>query len=433
MKPMSNPGPAEPSSPSAGSARHLLVVVGAACLMIAGMFVFLGSSILNPPLARSLGVGLSQVMVYNSLMSVSGVLAMSFIAPLAFRRLGVRAAVIGLGLWTAAMLAAVVFVTGPVMLYMLGLATGLTSGVVTSMAASMLVNTWFQERRGTVMGAVFAASGLGGITAGLILPALVNLGGWKLGFAVNAGVFLLLVVAPGIFLIRSSPAELGLRPYGASQATDEEGSEHVDLPGIPAGVAFRTPQFATLALGLMLIASVIAVQQHFAPLMVERGVSLTVAGALISLMALASVFTNILVGTLNDRRGTRTAIMVALLGQMLAMIGYAFSYGFVPLALSTILFAIGGALPGVLIPIVVMQVFGVRDYATILGPVMAMMPAGVSLGTPLWGVSFDLSGSYTTALGVAAVLTAVGAALVWWTLTTAPGLRRRFEQASPEP
>lgn len=429
MNPMSQPGSPAPTRRPNGSARHWRVVAGAACLMVAAQFVFLSPSILNPSLAESLGVGLSQVMVYNSLMAVSGVLAMSLIAPALFRRIGVRAAVIGGGLWIAATLGAVAFVTEPVLLYVLGFATGLTFGVATNMAASMLVNTWFAERRGTVMGAVFATSGLGGISAGLVLPALVTAGGWRLGFAVTAGLIILLVVLPGVFLIRSTPAEVGLLPYGATHEPVAAGADAAEVSGVPARVAFRTPQFAALGLGIGLIAAVQAVQQHFAPMMGERGVALAAAGSLISLMALATVFTNIFVGTLNDRRGTLLAVMVALLGQSLSMVGYVFSFGFVPLALSTMLFAFGAAFPGVLIPILVMQVFGLRDYARVLGPVMAMLPAGMSLGTPLWGVAYDLTGSYTSALVVGAALTVLAALLLGWTIRSAPALRRRVEEA----
>ncbi|MFP5416683.1 MAG: MFS transporter [Actinomycetes bacterium] len=424
---MSHSGPSPLTPQPGGSARHWIVVVGAACLMIAAVFVFLSPSILNPALAESLGIGLSQVMIYNSLMAVSGVIAMSFIAPALFRRIGLRASVVGGGLWVAATLGAVVFVTEPILLYVLGFATGLTFGVATNMAASMLVNTWFEARRGTVMGAVFATSGLGGISAGLVLPALVDAGGWRLGFAVTAALVVALVVLPGLFLIRSAPADVGLLPYGASQAPLAAGADVPDVPGVPAGLAFRTPQFAALALGIVLIATVQAVQQHFAPLMGERGVALAVAGTLISLMALATIVTNIVIGTLNDRRGTLLAVMVALLGQLLAMLGFLFSTGFLPLAVSTTLFAFGAAFPGVLIPILVMQVFGLRDYAKILGPAMAMLPAGMSVGTPLWGVAFDVTGSYTPALVVAAVLTVVAALLLGWTIASAPALRRRAE------
>lgn len=419
---------AAPAATPPRHTRHWLVVVGAACLSIAGQFVFLSPSILNPPMAKGLGVGLSEVMIYNSLMAVSGVVSMTFIGPWMYRRLGVRWSVVVGGLFVAATIGAVALVRNVLALYALGFATGLLFGVTTTMAASMLVNSWFEANRGAVLGGVFAASGLGGISAGLVLPALVAGSGWQGGFLFLGGLILVLIVLPGVVLVRSRPEEVGLRPFGAQAGPTASGGAGVQLPGVPARTAFRTPQFAALAGAMVLVGAVIAIQMHLVPLFAERGVSVAVAGTLLSLMALASVFTNILLGTLNDRRGTLTATLVALGSLAAALVSYVFASGFVPLAVITVLFAVGIALPGVLIPIMVMQMFGVRDYASILGPVMAMLPAGVSVATPLWALSVDRTSSYTVALVVAAVAIVVAAVLLWWAIPSARGLRDRVER-----
>jgi cyanate permease len=410
--------------------RHVMVVAGAALTMTAGQFVFLSSGFVNPPLAESLGTGLSQVMVYNSLMSVSGVFAMTFLAPVLYRRLGVRKVMIIFGLWGAASLAAVSFVTSLAMLYVLGFAFGLVFGLVTMMAASLLVNTWFEQSRGAVMGAVFAFSGLGGVSAGLVLPAAVASAGWELGFTLLAGVVLLFTVGSALFLVRSDPAHVGLRPFGVALdvPVHPDAATAVEVPGVPARTAFRSPQFAALILGIVLFGAVQAVQQHFAPMVAERGVTLAVGGTILSLMALATVATNLVVGTLNDRRGTTAAVMLALGSQALGMAGFAVAVGFLPLALSTVVFAFAVAFPGVLIPILVMLFFGPRDFGTLLGPTMAAMPAGVAFGAPLWGVVRDATGSYTPMLIASAAVSVLIALLLGWAIRTAPGLRSRVER-----
>lgn len=412
------------SDTAPGTARHWMIVAGGACLMSAGMFVFLSSSILNPPLARHLGVGLSEVMVYNSMMAVSGVIAMTFIAPSLYRTIGVRAAIVAGGLWMALTVGAVALAPNVVILAVLGFLSGLVFGICTTMGASMLINTWFEARRGTMMGAVFALSGAGGIGAGLVMPAIVGAFGWQAGFLTLAGVLVALVVLPGLFLIRSAPEKLGLSPLGASERTP--GASGVHLPGVPARLAFRTPQFVALFVGVVLFGMVQAVQQHFAPLFVEHGVELAIAGTLISIMALTSVVSNIVVGTLNDRRGTLTAALFALGCQLLAVGLYVVVQGFVPLAAATVTFAFGAVLPGVLLPIMVQQVFGMREYAAILGPAMATMPAGMAIGTPLWGIAVDVTGSYTVALLGSLGLTVVTGLLLTYVLRSAPAMRRRL-------
>ena len=176
-----------------------------------------------------------------------------------------------------------------------------------------------------------------------------------------------------------------------------------------------------------------AVQQHFAPLFVERGVELAVAGTLISLMAITGVASNLTIGTVNDRFGTLVAALLTMSCQILAMIGYVVGSGFFPLAATTIVFAFGAVLPGVLLPIMVQQLFGMRDYAAILGPAMAAMPAGMAVGTPLWGVAVDVTGSYAPALLASIALTVVMIVLISWVLRTAPGMRERLEAMPDDP
>lgn len=420
--------PGTQATPSGkGHTWHWLVVAGATCMCVTGQFVYLSASIVNPPLAESLGVTLSEVMVYNSLMAVSGVVAMTFLAPYLFRTMGVRMSVIAGGLFLAVMLGGVAFVPSTVVLYALGIGAGLTFGVVTTMAASVLVNTWFEASRGTVLGAVFAISGLGGVAAGLILPALVSGQGWQGGFLFLCLLTVVLVVLPGVFLVRSTPAEVGLLPFGARAGTASEGQDVV-LPGVPARIALRSPQFFALAGAIVLLGAAIAVEMHFVPLMIEHGVSLAAAGSLLSLMALATVATNILLGTLNDRRGTLFAALLALACMVVGMIGYVFSDGFLPLAVSTVFLAVGLALPGVLLPIMVMQMFGMRDYAAVLGPVTAMLPAGIAVGTPLWGTAVEQTGNYTAALLISVVGIVAAALLLAWAIPSGQRLRERVER-----
>lgn len=404
-----------PSGWRAQLTRHWAVFVGAALAMAVGQFVYLSASILNLPLAEHLGVGVSEVVVYNSLMAIAGVPGMMFLGPWLSRRIGVRATMVAGGAWLAACLAAVAFVPDVLTLWVLGAAAGLTFGVVTFMAGSVLVNTWFEAHRGTVMGAAFAVSGLGGIAAGLVLPALVTSTGWQGGFLFLAALVVLCVVLTGLFLIRSTPAKVALRPFGAHSAGPAAGTE-TSLPGVPVRAALRSPQFAALSLAMVLVGAAHAIELHFAPVMMERGVTLETAGALLSLMALSTVFTNVLLGSLNDRRGIPAAVVVSLGCQALALGGTIAATGPLPLAISTMLFAFGLALPAVLAPILVTHLFGIRDFAAILGPTTAMVPAGLAIGTPLWGLAIDRTGSYTIALAVAAVVTLLAAWLLAWAI-----------------
>ena len=89
------------------------------------------------------------------------------------------------------------------------------------------------------------------------------------------------------------------------------------------------------------------------------------------------------------------------------------------------MFALGSSLPLVLVPILVMVLFGPRDYAAIPGPTMAAGPVGIAIGTPLWGLAVDATGSYDVGLWVALGATVAAAALLVWAIHTAPAFRAR--------
>jgi len=52
----------------------------------------------------------------------------------------------------------------------------------------------------------------------------------------------------------------------------------------------------------------------------------------------------------------------------------------------------------VVAPLIVRQVFGERAFNTLIGIGIAAMPLGVAIGSPLWGVLYDMTGGYTVQL-----------------------------------
>ena len=60
--------------------------------------------------------------------------------------------------------------------------------------------------------------------------------------------------------------------------------------------------------------------------------------------------------------------------------------------------ALGGSALGTLMPVVVRQLFGGRDYAAIWSVVISCSSVASFLSTPGWGMVYDTFGTYTPAL-----------------------------------
>lgn len=411
---------------SAIGARHWMVVVGSGLLMSLNVLMFLAVGLLLPPLATSLDVGLGAAMGFASLNTISGALTLALAGTFLIRRLGIRRLIVGGGIITGTLIFAVSWVNGLLALYLLAFTAGLLPTVAFQMTGAALVSEWFIRRRGLMQGLLMGIAGVGGIVAGVVLPPVVEAGGWQLGFQVVGVVTVAVAVAAGTLLIRSRPAEVGLYAYGSHDPQEE--AEDGDGSGLVASAAVRTPQFVALVAGLTCFSGIMAMQQHFPSLMADRGLDLTAAGSLLSLLSVVNVGTTLLLGGLSDRRGPLVAyllsgvLLVAALGLMLVTVGYPAQTA------AVLLYSVPAVTPPILTPILLRATVGGRAFVPLLGVATATMPAGIAIGSPLWGLSKDLTGSYATALLAAAVLAVLAVALVSYALATGPRLWRPAAQ-----
>lgn len=386
------------------TARHAMALAGAGLLVAAAMLFFMSGSILLPPLAADLGVGLGQVMLFVTITFAVSAVVMSVGGPF-FDRFGARRLVIVGGVFSAAMFLGVSFVNGLGMLYAFAALAGALFLASTQMAATMIVNAWFHANRGTAMGVMQALGGLGGIAAGSLLPVVVQTGGWQLGFRTAAGIVAAIAVVAGL-LVRSRPADAGLHPYGletmptddVEEVVREDVVEEAHDAGMEPADALRSPRFAALVLGILLINLVNAIQQHFAPLMEGNGLDLTAAGSLISILAIGNVVATLLLGTLIDRWGALQTALLSMALMIGAMLAFWLTTGYGGQLAGILLFAVPSVLSPVVAPLIVRQVFGERAFNTLIGIGIAAMPLGVAIGSPLWGVLYDMTGGYTVQL-----------------------------------
>ncbi len=408
--------------------RHWSVVIGSGLIMALNVLMFLGGGLLLPPLAASLGVSLSSVMVFTSINALSGAIVMSTAGPFLIRRVGVRTLILVCGVVSGVSLYAISYVSGLPALYVGAFLAGCLMPLATQMGGAVLINEWFVKRRGTMLGIVMSTASLGGVVAGTVLPPVVLSGGWELGFRVVGLTNLGVCLVAGLFLVRGRPAHVNLRAYGAY---DDVAHGDVGRSHGTAAAAFASPQFIALTIGLILYSMLMAMQQQFPPLMSEHGLSLEEAGTLLAVLSVANIAATLLYGALNDRFGPLASIVLACV-LLIASLGlFVVSNGFVPQGAAILVYSIPAIASPVITPILYRHTFGDKHLVALLGIGIATMPVGVALGAPLWGMVKDALGSYTPGLGVAMGVTVVSFGLIAYALITGPKifiLRPRPEQ-----
>src|SRR5690348_10806914 len=149
-------------------------------------------------------------------------------------RFGLRAVTVGalVTVATGALLTTVM--NAPWQLYLLwGVVVGLGTGCMASVLAATVANRWFVRRRGLVLGALTAAGATGQLVFLPLLGWLAQTSGWRLS-AMTVAIAALAVVPVVALFLRSRPADVGLRAYGATEA-----DATVTNTGSPIANAFR--------------------------------------------------------------------------------------------------------------------------------------------------------------------------------------------------
>lgn len=415
-----------------GTARHVKVAIGATLLQVATS-LFVGLGFINPLIAKELGVGMAQLMAYFSIHMLTAAFAMTAVGPRFTRRFGSRAMVAGFGMATALGVLVMSFAGSLLAVYACGFALGLTFGAATTMQASLLVNTWFEERRGAVLGVVMGVGGLGGAILGFLMPPLLEEFGWRGAMRFLAFWVLLLTQLPAWLLIRSRPEDVGLVAFGAGS------HEHRPAHLIPTSVGLRralgSPQFWAIVGAWLVQGFNMGVHQQLAPMLANKGQPLTLVGSVISALSFCIICSGVALGFVFDRIGATRTMAIGYATQTLAMLGFFAAAAYLPLLGSAVLLSVSSAMTGIFVPILLVRVFGPRDYVSILGPVMASQAIGSALGAPVWGWVFDHFGNYQLALAAAAVGSLSVGGLFAYALRSAHTLhsRVRFESELPQP
>jgi len=277
------------------------------------------------------------------------------------------------------------------------------------------VAMWFRRHLGLGSGIVMISWGLGPAIMVQVMAFLIVSADWKGTFQITGvvGTIIMLIL---IVMFRNSPADRGSKPYGWIQG---------DAPQITSGKIFvgkakefqrhirHTNAFWNLInihfLGCVGHAVILVM---IVPYATSQGLSATTAAGVLSTLSAVSLFTRFGTPLLSDRIGSKGVMFVSYLLQgvtvllllnadtVLAFYVFAFAFG------------IGYGGEGSIFSVVNRQYFGQVPQNSTFGWQLAGAGLGMALGAALAGVTYDLTGSYNTAIVLSAVFSLLGAASI---------------------
>src|SRR5262249_52964908 len=132
------------------------------------------------------------------------------------------------------------------MMLLWGVAVGAGTGVTSMVLAAVVATRWFDERRGTVLGALSAANATGQLVFLPVLARIVEGQGWRTAaLSVSAAALVVLVVVA--LFMRDWPEDVGLQPYGRRPDFDSKGAVPALAPFQALGLAWLSPAVLILA------------------------------------------------------------------------------------------------------------------------------------------------------------------------------------------
>jgi MFS family permease len=265
---------------------------------------------------------------------------------------------------------------------------------------------WFIKRLGIAMGIAMMGSGLGGIIAPLLTQWLISSYGWRYAFII-LGVIILIIVIPLAQLLKRSPQQVGLKPYGVDEIIEDNQSHGSAIELLSLSQAIRTIRFWLFGL---ILASVFlclsSMTVHIVPHASDTGIPAINAASILSITAGIGIIGRLGIGLISDRIGGLLTLSACVGLLTLALIWLIFAKEMWMFYIFAVVFGIAQAGFITLLSIVTTELFGLVSLGAILGGVILFATIGDAIGAPVAGAIFDITGNYRLAF---LIFVAIGA------------------------
>jgi MFS transporter, OFA family, oxalate/formate antiporter len=267
---------------------------------------------------------------------------------------------------------------------------------------------WFPDRRGFITGVAVAGFGGGAFVTAFIAKALVSSVGVFSTFAILGVIYLVMVVGAALFM--RNPPE-GWRPAGwepdTSERSDRSGANY------ELGGALKTWQwYALWALLFLNVSAGISIIVEAAPIAQEiAGVNATVAAGLVSIISVANALGRFGWAWLSDAIGRKWVFFTMFLLQavLFFLLPLVSVYFLLALVSFIIVSCYGGGFGTM--PAFAADYFGPANVGKIYGLMLTAWSFGGVLGPILISRVVDVTGRYTVAFYIIAVIM-IGSAVV---------------------
>ncbi len=354
------------------------------------------------PVSESFGISRATLALTSSLKAITSMLG-TFLSGAILLRFGYRksvfafllVAITGLGVLSA---------SNNIFIYSLGcIIFGLADGVCISAGPPRIVNAWFHRHQGAVLGAVTAATGLGGSLMCLILSGVIERSGWKSAYLTSA-ILVAVVALALLILVRDRPEEMKLKPFGEGQriVKKKEGDDH--WIGYTFQEMVKAPEFylmiACTFFSNFFSGGMLSIMN---PHLQDVGLTAAQAASMQSTLMLVLAGVKFCCGIFSDKIGAKRVAMVCVACTGLAAVLFSFVTSPAIALIAVIFFSASLPITSVMVPLLSSALFGYQSQATCLSIFMGIISLAGIISGPAANLIFDTLGSYDLFFWICAV------------------------------
>lgn len=304
------------------------------------------------------------------------------------------------------------FCTGLAGWYGLSAIQGLGAGAVTIVAPTLILRWWFVKKTGTVISLAAVVSSIIAILSSAVTGQIISTFGWAAAYQITGLASLTILLPFTMFVIRATPASIGIKAYGEGEDADT----------VASSCTVQTQSASAASAGfaaamILLCAVALNTASKYSSFMSALGYSIGMdagAAAWMSTISLAgSMVVKPLLGICVDRFGVRatgvlgigcTAAGLLLLLNRSAVLALAGSF----------LFGTSMPLTTILMPFVIRLAADGDQFTTMFSLVTTVGTLAGSFANSFFGWLYDLHGTFTLPTAVCLVLEAlaIGSLLV---------------------
>lgn len=377
------------------------IMIASAAIYAASVGIIVScAGLLYRAVAEDLNVGVSKISLYTSLMYLTVTILLPFAGKI-LNKFDIRYILTIAGIINALAFGLMGTYDSVVPFYFSGIALGVGSTFLIYGSIPLIMNNWFKAKAGTSLGFAMAFMGVGGAIFAQITGGLIESIGWRSTYMILGVVVAVLILPFSIFVIRAKPEQLNMTPYGAEEV-DATSTSAIAKKTVETGAtkktALKSPAFYLVMLFTGLFGLASTVSFHVPNFVQSVGFTAAMAATGVTCVTIGQTGGKFLLGALNDKFGVKTALFFGIGGGLIGVVALLVSdsFGIWMLYLGALLFGIGFSGSTLLPPVVIREVFGGRDYASIYTTIMSASTLGVAVGTTLFSYIFDTTGSYYT-------------------------------------